>query len=101
LQAVHDRISRAANAAGRQPDHIRLIAVSKTFSAQAVRDAAAWGQRGFGENYAQEGIDKMSELGDPGLEWHFIGPIQSNKTRLLVWRSTARPSWPRCSCASK
>ncbi len=84
LQAVHDRIARAADAAGRQPDHIRLIAVSKTFSAQAVRDAAAWGQRGFGENYAQEGIDKMLEVGDPGLEWHFIGPIQSNKTRLLA-----------------
>jgi len=84
LQAVHDRIARAADAAGRQPDHIRLIAVSKTFSAQAVRAAAAWGQRGFGENYAQEGIDKMLELGDPGLEWHFIGPIQSNKTRLLA-----------------
>jgi PLP dependent protein len=84
LQAVHDRIARAADAAGRHPDHIRLIAVSKTFSAQAVRDAAAWGQRGFGENYAQEGIDKMLELRDPGLEWHFIGPIQSNKTRLLA-----------------
>jgi pyridoxal phosphate enzyme (YggS family) len=84
LQAVHDRIARAADAAGRQPDHIRLIAVSKTFSAQAVRAAAAWGQRGFGENYAQEGIDKMLEVDDPGLEWHFIGPIQSNKTRMLA-----------------
>jgi PLP dependent protein len=84
LQAVHNRICRAANAAGRQPDHIRLIAVSKTFSAQAVRAAVGWGQRGFGENYAQEGVDKMLEVGDPGLEWHFIGPIQSNKTRLLA-----------------
>jgi pyridoxal phosphate enzyme (YggS family) len=84
LQALHDRIARAADAAGRQPDHIRLIAVSKTFSAQAVRAAAAWGQRGFGENYAQEGIDKMLEVDDPGLEWHFIGPIQSNKTRMLA-----------------
>jgi pyridoxal phosphate enzyme (YggS family) len=84
LQAVHDRISRAAEAAGRHSEPIRLIAVSKTFSAQAVREAAACGQRGFGENYAQEGTDKMLELGDPTLEWHFIGPIQSNKTRLLA-----------------
>ena len=84
LQAVRDRISRAADAAGRQSDHIRLIAVSKTFPAGAVREAAACGQHGFGENYAQEGIDKMLEVGDPGLEWHFIGPIQSNKTRLLA-----------------
>jgi pyridoxal phosphate enzyme (YggS family) len=84
LQAVNERISRAADAAGRQADDIRLIAVSKTFTAQAVRDAAACGQRGFGENYAQEGIDKMLQVGEPGLEWHFIGPVQSNKTLLLA-----------------
>jgi pyridoxal phosphate enzyme (YggS family) len=84
LQAVHDRISRAAEAAGRYSEQIRLIAVSKTFSAQAVRAAVACGQRSFGENYAQEGADKMLELGDLDLEWHFIGPIQSNKTRLLA-----------------
>src|ERR1700674_3146139 len=84
LQAVHDRISRAAEAAGRHSEQSRLIAVSKTFSAQAVRAAVACGQRSFGENYAQEGANKMLELGDLHLEWHFIGPIQSNKTRLLA-----------------
>ena len=84
LQAVQARISRAAEAAGRHAEPIRLIAVSKTFSAQAVREAAAGGQRSFAENYAQEGTDKLLELGDPALEWHFIGPIQSNKTRLLA-----------------
>jgi pyridoxal phosphate enzyme (YggS family) len=84
LQAVHDRISRAAAAVGQHSEPIRLIAVSKTFSAQAVRAAAACGQRSFAENYAQEGTDKMLELADLDLEWHFIGPIQSNKTRLLA-----------------
>jgi pyridoxal phosphate enzyme (YggS family) len=84
LQAVRDRISRAAAAAGREPDRIRLIAVSKAFPVEAVREAAACGQDAFGENYAQEGIDKLLALGDPALEWHFIGPIQSNKTRLLA-----------------
>jgi pyridoxal phosphate enzyme (YggS family) len=84
LQAVRDRIARAAAAAGREPDRIRLIAVSKAVPVQAVREAAACGQGAFGENYVQEGVDKLLALGDPALEWHFIGPIQSNKTRLLA-----------------
>lgn len=58
-----------------------MLAVSKTWPAEYVREAARAGQRAFGENYVQEGVDKIAELADPGLEWHFIGPLQSNKTR--------------------
>ncbi|PKO81180.1 MAG: YggS family pyridoxal phosphate-dependent enzyme [Betaproteobacteria bacterium HGW-Betaproteobacteria-13] len=60
---------------------MRLLAVSKTKPAEDVRAAAAAGQRAFGENYVQEGVEKIAALGDAGLEWHFIGPLQSNKTR--------------------
>jgi pyridoxal phosphate enzyme (YggS family) len=84
LQAIRDRISRAAQAAGRKSGDITLVAVSKTFPAAAVRAAADCGQTAFGENYAQEGVDKIEELRDRALEWHFIGPIQSNKTRLIA-----------------
>lgn len=85
LQGVKLRISAAARAAGRNPDDIKLLAVSKTFPVSAVRAAADAGQRAFGESYVQESVRKISELASelPGqyLEWHFIGPIQSNKTR--------------------
>ncbi len=81
LQAVRDRIRLAAVAAGRNADSIALLAVSKTMPAERVRDAAAAGQRAFGENYVQEGVDKARQLAGLGLEWHFIGPLQSNKTR--------------------
>ena len=67
---------------------VRLLAVSKTFGADAVQEAVAAGQRAFGENYLQEGLDKIRVLAealpDAGLEWHFIGPIQSNKTRPIA-----------------
>jgi hypothetical protein len=69
----------AARAAGRNPDDIGLIAVSKTFPAEVVREAFAAGQRAFGESYLQEAVDKMRLLADLPIEWHFIGPIQSNK----------------------
>ena len=75
------RIEAAARAAGRDPSAVSLLAVSKTWPAAAVREAAAAGQRAFGENYVQEGVDKVEALRDLGLEWHFIGPLQSNKTR--------------------
>ena len=75
------RIEAAARAAGRDPSAVSLLAVSKTWPAAAVREAAAAGQRAFGENYVQEGVDKVEALHDLGLEWHFIGPLQSNKTR--------------------
>lgn len=86
LQQLRSRIVAAAGAAGRDPAEIRLIAASKTFDAAAVREAHAVGQVDFGENYAQEALDKMGELGDLPLVWHFIGPIQSNKTRAIAER---------------
>lgn len=81
LQAVRNRISAACAAAGRPADAVQLLAVSKTWPAACVREAAACGQGAFGENYVQEGIEKIAELADLNLEWHFIGPLQSNKTR--------------------
>ena len=84
LQAVHARISNAAAAVGRSPESVRLLAVSKTWPASAVREAAAAGQRAFGENYVQEGVSKIEALADLELEWHFIGPLQGNKTRLVA-----------------
>lgn len=85
LVKVTARIHQAAAAAGRNPQTVQLIAVSKTQPAQALRDAYAWGQRAFAENYLQEALDKQAQLADlAGLEWHFIGPIQSNKTRPIA-----------------
>jgi pyridoxal phosphate enzyme (YggS family) len=81
LQAVRARIAAAAGLAGRAVEDIRLLAVSKTFPPERIREAAAAGQRAFGENYVQEGLAKIDALDDLGLEWHFIGPLQSNKTR--------------------
>jgi len=83
LQEVHARIERAANAAQRPTDAIRLLAVSKTFPADDIRAAFAAGQRAFGENYVQEAVSKIEALADlrTEIEWHFIGPLQSNKTR--------------------
>lgn len=81
LQAVRERIAASARDAGRDPDAVRLIAVSKTFSAGAVRAAVQCGQRDFGESYVQEAVAKIAALADPAITWHFIGPIQSNKTR--------------------
>lgn len=86
LQAVRTRISAAAAAAGRDPAAVRLLAVSKTWPAGRVREAVAAGQTAFGENYAQEGAAKAAELSGLALEWHFIGPLQSNKTRLVAER---------------
>jgi pyridoxal phosphate enzyme (YggS family) len=81
-QAVRERITQAALQAGRKPASVQLLAVSKTFAADQVREVAASGQRDFGENYVQEGVDKIAALKDvPGLVWHCIGPLQSNKTR--------------------
>ena len=84
LQAVNKRIAEACIAAGRQPDEVLLLAVSKTWPAQCVREAAACGQHAFGENYVQEAEAKILALRDLGLEWHFIGPLQSNKTRVAA-----------------
>ena len=84
MQAVRQRVADAARACGRDPAAVGLIAVSKTFGADAVAAAHACGQGVFGENYAQEAVDKIVALASLGLEWHFIGPIQSNKTRQIA-----------------
>ena len=84
LQAVHARIAAACHAAGRDPAGVTLLAVSKTFGPEAVRAAHAAGQTAFGENYIQEGVQKITVLADLPLQWHCIGPIQSNKTRLVA-----------------
>ena len=86
LQHVRDRMLTACIAAGRHPDTVALLAVSKMFGADAVRAAAAAGQRAFGENYIAEGAEKIAALADlrAQLTWHCIGPIQSNKTRLVA-----------------
>lgn len=83
LQSVRQRIAAAAVASGREPGSVQLLAVSKTFPGAAVREAHAAGQRAFGENYVQESLAKIEELADlrAQLEWHLIGPLQSNKTR--------------------
>jgi PLP dependent protein len=81
LQAVKQRIAAACVQAGRDPGNVHLLAVSKTWPESAVRAAAGAGQNAFGESYVQEALPKMVALADLGLEWHFIGPLQSNKTR--------------------
>jgi PLP dependent protein len=82
LKAVRERIDAVGRKHGREPREVRLVAVSKTCPADAIRQAYAAGQRDFGENYVQEGVDKVVGLADlPELVWHFIGPLQSNKTR--------------------
>ena len=84
LAQVRKRIELACLAADRPANAVHLLAVSKTMPAQAVRDAYAAGQVAFGENYIQEGVDKIASLADLPLEWHCIGPIQSNKTKLVA-----------------
>jgi PLP dependent protein len=81
LQTVRARIDAAARRAGRAPDAIRLIAVSKTFAAAHVRAAWAAGQRDFGENKVQEGLQKIVETADIDVRWHLIGHLQSNKAK--------------------
>src|SRR5256885_7228282 len=81
-QAVRARIAAAAIAAGRAPDSVRLLAVSKAMPAAAIGAVHALGQRAVGENYVQEAVEKRTELASGGdIEWHLIGPLQSNKTR--------------------
>lgn len=84
LAQVHAQIQAACQAAGRPSGSVQLLAVSKTWGADAVRAAYAAGQIAFGENYIQEAVDKITALRDLPLVWHCIGPIQSNKTRLVA-----------------
>jgi len=84
LQAVLARIASAARQYGRDPGDVRLLAVSKTWPAACVREVALAGQTAFGESFVREGLDKVEALASLGLDWHFIGAVQSNKTRLLA-----------------
>src|SRR5215208_3303790 len=84
LQRVRERIAAACADAQRQVSEVTLLAVSKTFGPEAVREAFEGGQSAFGENYIQEAIEKMASLRALPLQWHCIGPIQSNKTRLVA-----------------
>ena len=84
FKALRGRIARAAADAGRNTEDIQVLAVSKTWPADRVRELAKLGQRSFGENQIQEAVPKIASLVDLGLEWHFIGPIQSNKTRPIA-----------------
>ncbi|MCZ4128429.1 YggS family pyridoxal phosphate-dependent enzyme [Stutzerimonas balearica] len=84
IAKVAARIREAAQAAGRTPSAVGLLAVSKTQPAAAIREAFAAGVGDFGENYLQEALDKQAQLGDLALTWHFIGPIQSNKTKPIA-----------------
>ncbi|EON91043.1 hypothetical protein MARLIPOL_15377 [Marinobacter lipolyticus SM19] len=85
IGSVTRRIQKATLKAGRPPGSVHLLAVSKTRAAEDLREAAAAGQTAFGENYLQEALDKIAALEDlPGIDWHFIGPIQSNKTRQIA-----------------
>jgi pyridoxal phosphate enzyme (YggS family) len=84
LQSVHQRIAEACAAAQRHVNEVTLLPVSKTFGPEAVREAHAAGETAFGENYIQEAVEKQALLADLPLQWHCIGPIQSNKTRLVA-----------------
>jgi len=84
LQTVRARVAAACRAAGRAQSDVALLAVSKTFGPEAVAEAYAAGQTAFGENYIQEAVQKITQLRHLPLQWHCIGPIQSNKTRLVA-----------------
>jgi pyridoxal phosphate enzyme (YggS family) len=84
LQAVRQRIADAARACGRDPAEIALLAVSKTFGADAIDAALQCNQHAFGENYVKEALEKIAALPNADVQWHFIGPIQSNKTRAIA-----------------
>ncbi len=84
LQKIHQRIATAALEAKRNPNHVQLLAVSKTKPAEMVEAAYAVGQRHFGENYLQDALEKVEKVKLDGIVWHFIGAIQSNKTRTIA-----------------
>jgi len=101
-QDVLARIARAARACGRDPADVRLLAVSKTFPPEAVRAVHGLGQRAFGENYVQEGALKMASLSDlPDIEWHLIGPLQSNKAGIAASRFAWVQSVDRAKIAAR
>ena len=99
LQAVKNRIRTASQSSGRDAGAVRLLAVSKTWPADCVRQAYKAGQRVFAESYVQEAVPKIAALDDLDLEWHFIGPVQSNKTRDIA--ENFPPICCRCKSASR
>jgi PLP dependent protein len=101
LQAVRDAIAVSAKAAGRQANEISLLAVSKTFATNAIREAYQAGQTRFAESYAQEALNKIEALRDIPIEWHYIGPIQSNKTRTIAENFTWVHSLDRLKIAER
>lgn len=101
LQAVRDAIAAAATHAGRPADEISLLAVSKTFAPDVIREAYLAGQTRFAENYVQEALDKIAALRDIPIEWHYIGPIQSNKTRAIAENFTWVHSVDRLKIAER
>jgi pyridoxal phosphate enzyme (YggS family) len=101
IDKVRERIATAAKLVGRHPETVMLLAVSKTKPAAAVREAYSCGQRDFGENYLQEALDKQAQLADLALVWHFIGPIQSNKTRAIAEHFTWVHSVDRLKIAQR
>lgn len=84
LDQIYDQVKLAARNSGKDPDGIRVLAVSKTFTSSEIDQAYAWGQRVFGENRVQEAQGKLAELRDHNIEWHLIGHLQSNKARLAA-----------------
>lgn len=86
LEKIRNRVTVLERRYGRPPGSVRILAVSKTKPPEAVREAAAHGQRDFGENHVQDALSKLDPLADMDLIWHFIGPIQSNKTRVVAAR---------------
>lgn len=101
LQVCRERIAAACRQAGRPAEAVTLLAVSKTFPATAVREAYAAGQWRFGESYLKEALAKQDALADLPLEWHFIGPIQSNKTRPIAARFAWAHGVDRLSIAER
>ena len=84
LRKIRDLLAKAAEDAGRSVNDVRLLAVSKKQPVAAIREAAAAGQRDFGENQVLEGVEKITQIADPALVWHFIGHLQTNKTRIVA-----------------
>ncbi len=103
LALIHSRIAAACLRVGRPTDSVRLLAVSKTVAPDRLRDALAAGQTAFGENYVQEGVGKIEALTDvrSALEWHCIGPLQSNKTRVVAEHFDWVHSVDRCKIAER
>ena len=101
MNHVRSRINQAAQAAGRDPASVTLVAVTKAKPAESVRAAATAGVTDFGENYLQEAVGKMDELGPLPVHWHFIGAVQSNKTRAIAERFEWVHSVDRLSIARR